>query len=281
MKISHEEKKVFLENLKNRMIKIESVIGDIDFYDHQRSKFSLKTQRNESSAFSIDKGRTFSSFYTSNTCNLSNANIVSNPSNEIENDNENEKEKEKENGQEIEDNKNIYEELKACLECVSLDGINVSKEEVLKILQKHKHKNSISVHICVMKFILQHISKNFLCDIYNQYNDLYVYIHSNSVIDVYNAFEYKKNIILSHLDFMKNYCNKIKEIMKLKEHINSTRIAETEGFSEKLEKIESQSEMLFSRISTLNASLEETAYKYGTLMHLASRVIMKLKTAKA
>ncbi|CRH02811.1 conserved Plasmodium protein, unknown function [Plasmodium relictum] len=242
MKLNFEEKKEFLDNLKNRMLKIEKVIGDIKFYENNSKEQISKDNKN----------CYISELYDTND----------DKDNEIEN----------------EENMKIYDELKSCLENVPFENFNTNKEEFIEMIKKHKHKNSISVHICAIKLILQQISKDFLCDIYNQYNDFYIYIHSNNIVNVYNTFEYKKNIILSHLDFMRNYNSKIKEIMKLKENINSYKISETEIYLDKLNKIENKNELLFSKISEINSSLEEVVYKYGIMMQLASLIFLKYKS---
>ncbi|ETW29926.1 hypothetical protein PFFCH_02699, partial [Plasmodium falciparum FCH/4] len=49
-----------------------------------------------------------------------------------------------------------------------LDNLYKKKEELIEIIKKHKHTNSIAIHVCTIKLILQQISKDFLNDIYNQ-----------------------------------------------------------------------------------------------------------------
>ncbi|CRG97021.1 conserved Plasmodium protein, unknown function [Plasmodium gallinaceum] len=242
MKLNFEEKKAFLDNLKNRMLKIEKVIGDIKFYENNSKEKTSEENKD---------------------CYLNESNIIID---------------DKDNEIKSEENKNIFNELKSYLENIPFDNFNANKEELIEMIKKHKHKNSISVHLCAIKIILQQISKDFLCDIYNHYNDFYIYIHSNSIVDVYNTFEYKKNIILSHLDFMRNYSSKIKEIVKLKENINSYKISETEIYMDRLKKIENKNELLFSKISEINTSLEDVAYKYGVMMQLASLIFLKYKS---
>ncbi|SCP03666.1 conserved Plasmodium protein, unknown function [Plasmodium malariae] len=227
-----EEKRSLVNNLKDRILKIERVIGDIKFYEKPNNE--NKTENDDI-------------FYDCSE-------------NQVHNNN-----KSKEHEQSTE-NQKYLDEIKSCLENVSLENlINTNKDELIEMIKKHEHKNSIAVHICIIKLILQQISKEYLQDLYSQYNDFYIYIHSNSILDVYNTFEYKKNIILSHLNFMRTYSAQIKNIMELKEHINSYKISETEIHLDRLNKIEDKNDMLFEKVSAINSSLESLAYKYAIM----------------
>ncbi|KMZ84640.1 hypothetical protein PVBG_00420 [Plasmodium vivax Brazil I] len=177
MKLNYGEKKTLLENLTNRMIKIEQAIGSIKFYEKGSG---AKRLRKDGTSFGSVKAV--------------------------------------EGGEKDFLNKPL----------VSFDDddlLGAHKDEVVELIKKHGHKNSVAVHICTIKLILQQIAKEFLHDIYTQYNDFYIYIHSNSILDVYNTFEYKRNIILSHLDFMKTYSQQVQKIMQLKENINSYKMS--------------------------------------------------------
>ncbi|ETW29919.1 hypothetical protein PFFCH_02692 [Plasmodium falciparum FCH/4] len=68
------------------------------------------------------------------------------------------------------------------------------------------------------------------------------------------------------MDFMKSYSSQIKEIIKLKDSINSYMMSETELYLERLNKIEIKNQLLFSKISSINNSLEQLAYKYGLVV---------------
>lgn len=259
------EKRDFLEYLKNRIARIEKVIGDVDFYEETNNVNEIKLLKTKSY----------------NLKNSSNSSISTSINKEPENENEKEKkiENDKENEKEtdIYENSSFFNDVKLSLNSISLENINANREELLEVIKKHRHKNSLSIHICVIKFIIQHIFKDFLCDVYNKYNDFYVYIHSNNAADVYNTLECKKNILVSHIDFMKTYCNKIRQIEKLKSYINSVQISETDVYFERLEKIEKTNEQLFSKIAEINSNLENTAYKYGIMMQLISKIILKYK----
>ncbi|SOV23926.1 conserved Plasmodium protein, unknown function [Plasmodium sp. DRC-Itaito] len=229
MKLNVQEKNKILDNLKNRLFKIEKVIGDIKLYE-------INEDVNDPLIDKDDKKEV------------------------------------------VEEHQNCYDEIKEYIENINIDNLYKKKEELIEIIKKHKHTNSIAIHVCTIKLILQQISKDFLNDIYNQYNEFYIYIHSNNILDVYNTFEYKRNIILSHMDFMKSYSYQIKEIMKLKDNINSYNMSETELYLERLNKIEIKNQLLFSKISSINTSLEQLSYKYGLLMKIASLIILKNKT---
>ncbi|SOV17032.1 conserved Plasmodium protein, unknown function [Plasmodium sp. gorilla clade G2] len=229
MKLNVQEKNKILDNLKNRLFKIEKVIGDIKLYE-------INEDVNDPLIDKDDKKEV------------------------------------------VEEHQNCYDEIKEYIENINIDNLYKKKDELIEIIKKHKHTNSIAIHVCTIKLILQQISKDFLNDIYNQYNEFYIYIHSNNILDVYNTFEYKRNIILSHIDFMKSYSYQIKEIMKLKDNINSYNMSETELYLERLNKIEIKNQLLFSKVSSINTSLEQLAYKYGLLMKIASLIILKNKT---
>ncbi|VWU51801.1 conserved protein, unknown function [Hepatocystis sp. ex Piliocolobus tephrosceles] len=260
MKLTISEKKVLLEALKNRMLKIESVVGDIKFYDKQEKNNEKKWDNNETNLNGVEKG-----IYK----HKNNENMDENNSTIYENKNKDTEEF---------TNQSYTNQINSSLKNISSDLLNTNKEELIAMIEKHKYKNSISIHICIIKFILQQISQKFLCDIYNQYNDFYIYIHSNSILDVYNTFEYKRNIILSHLDFMKSYSSQIEQIAELKKYINSYKMSETDTCLNRLNKIESKNELLFSKIATINSCLENVAYKYALMVQLASLIITKNKT---
>ncbi|SBS88814.1 conserved Plasmodium protein, unknown function [Plasmodium ovale] len=255
MKLTYEEKKSFLEELKNRMLKIEGVVGDIKFYDKISSEKNKIDSRDKPFEHSDNEPNTDHRDHLD----------ISIPTNEIKNEEIGERE----------ENQKQLDEIKACLEHVPADLIRTNKEEIVEMVKKHRHKNSISVHICTIKLILQQISKEFLHDVYSQYKDFYIYIHSNSILDVYSTFEYKRNILLSHLDFMKSYSSQIKKIMELKEYINSYKISETDILLDRLNKIERKNETLFSKIASVNSSLEDAAYKYALMVQVMSKIISK------
>ncbi|GAB69212.1 hypothetical protein PCYB_146410 [Plasmodium cynomolgi strain B] len=224
MKLNYAEKKTLLENLTNRMIKIEQAIGSIKFYEKGKdAKRIRKDGTSFGSGVKTVEGR---------EKDYHNKSIVS-----------------------FDDHQDNDRDL-----------LGTHKDEMVELIKKHGHKNSVAVHICTIKLILQQIAKEFLHDIYAQYNDFYIYIHSNSILDVYNTFEYKRNIILSHLDFMKTYSQQVQKIMQLKGNINSYKMSEAELHLERLHKIEQKNEALFSRISAVNASLEDVAYKYALMV---------------
>ncbi|GAW83759.1 hypothetical protein, conserved [Plasmodium gonderi] len=257
MKLNCKEKKALLENLTNRMLKIEHAIGSIKFYEkgNNAKKFP------DDEKFANDE-KTFENG-DSEYLNRSHASSDNGKNDDIEPSREDEKD---------------FNEIKSRLENVSQDLTGIHKDEIIETIKKHGHQNSMAVHICTIKLILQQIAKEFLHDIYNQYNEFYIYIHSNSILDVYNTFEYKRNIILSHLDFMKSYSNQIQKIVELKEHINSHKMSETELYLERLNKIEQKNEVLFSRISSLNSCMEDVAYKYSLMLQAASLIISRQKT---
>ncbi|SCM26796.1 conserved Plasmodium protein, unknown function [Plasmodium chabaudi chabaudi] len=236
MELNIKEKKKLLENLKHRMLRIERVIGDITFYDKN-------SQLKKCSEKSIDNKKN----------NLIDEHTeCSNQLDGFENSDE---------------YKNNLDQIKLSLQNLSIDLCDEKKkDELIEIVKKHKHNNSISVHICIIKLILEQISKDFLHDVYSQYKEFYIYIHSSSILDVYSAFEYKRNIILSHINFMKCYSSQIKQAIELKDYINSQKISETDSFMNRLNEIEAKSRALFSKISAINASLENVTYKYALIV---------------
>ncbi|KJP88685.1 hypothetical protein AK88_01566 [Plasmodium fragile] len=269
MKLNAAEKKTLLENLTNRMIKIEQAIGSIKFYEKGSD---AKRLRKDGTSF----GSGVKTVEGSRENNNINKPIVSFDDDRHDHHDHYGDDEEQQAEQSREDEED-YNEIRSRLENVSTDLLGTHKEEVVELIKKHGHKNSIAVHICTIKLILQQIAKEFFHDIYAQYNDFYIYIHSNSILDVYNTFEYKRNIILSHLDFMKTYSQQVQKIMQLKEHINSYKISEAEVHLERLHKIEQKNEALFSRISAVNAALEDVAYKYALMMQAASLIVSRHK----
>ncbi|CAD2114277.1 conserved Plasmodium protein, unknown function [Plasmodium vinckei petteri] len=246
MELSIKEKKKLLENLKHRMLRIERVIGDITFYDKNSQ---LKKSPSEKS-FDNKKNNLIDEFTES-----------SNQFDGFENSDE---------------YKNNLDQIKSSLQNLSIDFCDEKKkDELIEIVKKHKHNNSISVHICIIKLILEQISKDFLHDVYNQYKEFYIYIHSSSILDVYSAFEYKRNIILSHINFMKCYSSQIKQAIELKDYINSHKISETDSFMNRLNEIETKSRALFSKISAINVSLESVTYKYALITKIFSLILSK------
>ncbi|SCN63539.1 conserved Plasmodium protein, unknown function [Plasmodium chabaudi chabaudi] len=245
MELNIKEKKKLLENLKHRMLRIERVIGDITFYDKN-------SQLKKNSEKSIDNKKN----------NL--INEFTECSNQLDGF---------ENSDEY---KNNLDQIKSSLQNLSIDLCDEKKkDELIEIVKKHKHNNSISVHICIIKLILEQISKDFLHDVYSQYKEFYIYIHSSSILDVYSAFEYKRNIILSHINFMKCYSSQIKQAIELKDYINSQKISETDSFMNRLNEIEAKSRALFSKISAINASLENVTYKYALITKIFSLILSK------
>lgn len=256
MKMDSAEKQAFLEYLKNRILKIERVIGDIEFFEDKDCNSSQGAKTPDNKTNGLNSPRRLS------------GELI---------ENETEKEVEKLKDLDIYENSTFLEEMRASLQDVPFENINANKEELLEMIKKHKHRNSFSLHLCVIRYILQQISKDFACDIYNQYNDFYVYIHSSNVVDVFHTLECKKNIILSHIDFMRGYCDKVKQIEKLKGCINSVQITETDIYLDRLEKIETVNEQLHTQIAEINNTLQNVAYKYAMMMQLASKIILKYK----
>eukprot|EP00366_Plasmodium_knowlesi_P004973 XP_002262471.1 hypothetical protein, conserved in Plasmodium species [Plasmodium knowlesi strain H] len=259
MKLNCAEKKKLLENLTNRMNKIEQAIGSIKFYEKESDTKGLRKD-----------GTSFGSGVKTvgGKEDYLNKSIVSFDDDHGDHHSDHEcNEADAEPNREDEED---YNEIKSRLENVSTDLLGTHKEEIVELIKKHGHKNSVAVHICTIKLILHQIAKEFLHDIYAQYNDFYIYIHSNNILDVYNTFEYKRNIILSHLDFMKTYSQQVQKIMQLKENINSYKMTEAELHLERLHQIEQKNEALFSRISAVNAALENLAYKYALMVSARS-----------
>lgn len=262
------EKEAFLEYLKNRILKIERVIGDIEFFEDKDYNSSQEAKTPDNKANGLNRSP-----------NLSGELAENETKNETKKETENEVEKEVEKLKDLDiyENSTFLDEMRASLQDMPFENINAKKEELLGMMKKHKHRNSFSLHLCVIRYILQQISKDFACDIYNQYNDFYVYIHSSNVVDVFHTLECKKNIILSHIDFMRGYCDKVKQIEKLKGCINSAQITEVDIHLDRLEKIETTNEQLYSQIAEINNTLENVAYKYAIMMQLASKIILKYK----
>ncbi|EUD66095.1 hypothetical protein C922_03565 [Plasmodium inui San Antonio 1] len=277
MKLNCAEKKTLLENLTNRMIRIEQAIGSIKFYEKASDAKRLpKDGSSSASGVKTVEGREE---------DYLNKPIVSfdgphdNDGDEHHDDDRHDHHGHDE-GQRAEpsrEDEEDYNEIKSRLENVPTDLLGTHKDEMIELIKKHGHKNSVAVHICTIKLILQQIAKEFLQDIYAQYNDFYIYIHSNSILDVYNTFEYKRNIILSHLDFMKTYSQQVQKILQLKENINSYKMSEAELHLERLQKIEQKNEALFSRISAVNVALEDVACKYALMMQAASLIVSRQK----
>ncbi|ANQ10803.1 Uncharacterized protein PCOAH_00052840 [Plasmodium coatneyi] len=267
MKLNYAEKKTLLENLTNRMIRIEQAIGSIKFYEKGSNAKGLPKE-----------GTSFGSVVKtveSRGDDYLNKAVVS--FDDDRGDHHGDDEGNEVGPEPSREDEEDYNEIKSRLENIPTDLLGTHKDEVVELIKKHGHKNSVAVHICTIKLILQQIAKEFLQDIYAQYNDFYIYIHSNSILDVYNTFEYKRNILLSHLDFMKTYSQQVQKIMQLKENINSFKMSEAELHLERLKKIEQKNEALFSRISAVNAALENVAYKYALMMQAASLIVSRHK----